>query len=112
MDAEAKKIKDFSIWNSVVNDKIIQFEELEKKYDSRGHQIEILTDENGLLKDQNNILHSKMDTLNEELCEKQNRIDQLQKDNYDLKKHIENMENSTSWKITKPIRRIFDSIRK
>ena len=110
--SENVKKNDLSIWDSVVNDKIIQYEELEKRYNNKELQIENLTNENGKLSDQNSILLSKIDTLNDEMCEKQKKLEQLEKDNKDLKSYIENMENSTSWKITKPIRKILDVVRK
>ena len=81
MKEEVKKIQNFSIWDSVVNDRIIQYEELEKRYNNKERQIENLTNENGTLSDQNGILLSKIDTLNDEMCEKQKKLEQLEKDN-------------------------------
>ena len=112
MIEETKKLKEFSIWNSVVNDRIIQFEELEKKYNTKALQNQNLVDENGMLRESNSILLSKVDALVAKLDEKQDNINSLQKENKELKKYIENMENSTSWKITKPIRKIIDGIKK
>ena len=112
MSEEAKKINDFSIWNSVVNDRIIQYEELEKKYNVRAQQIEALTDEKGIIMDQNMALLARIDTLVEELSKKQNEISQLKDKNNNLKKYIENMENSTSWKVTKPIRKVMDKVKR
>lgn len=112
MSEEAKKINYFSIWNSVVNDRIIQYEELEKKYNVRAQQIEELTDEKGIIMDQNMALLARIDTLVEELSKKQNEISQLKDKNNNLKKYIENMENSTSWKVTKPIRKVMDKVKR
>lgn len=112
MSAEEKKVKDFSIWDSVVYDKIIQFEELEEKYNSRELQIGRLIDENGKIKDENAILRSKMDMLVSEIAEKQDELTKKQNEVDILMKHIKDMENSTSWKITKPIRKCFDKIRR
>lgn len=109
---ENVKRNDLSIWDSVVNDRIIQYEELEKRYNNKERQIENLTNENGTLSDQNGILLSKIDTLNDEMCKKQKKLEQLEKDNKDLRSYIENMESSTSWKITKPIRKILDVVRR
>lgn len=112
MSEEAKKINYFSIWNSVVNDRIIQYEELEKKYNVRALQIEELTDEKGIIMDQNKALLARIDTLVEELSKKQNEISQLEDENNNLKKYIENMENSTSWKVTKPVRKVMDKVKR
>lgn len=112
MKEEVKKIQNFSIWDSVVNDKIIQLEEFEKKYNDRVIQIEALTDENGKIKDDNAILISKIDKLMLEFSKKQNELTEKQNENEILIKQIENMENSTSWKITKPIRIFFDKFRR
>ncbi len=112
MSVEAKKIKEFSIWNSVVNDRIIQFEELEKKYNTKDLQNQNLVDENGTLRERNSILLSKVDILVSKLDEKQNELTEKQNENEILIKQIQNMENSTSWKITKPIRIFFDKFRR
>lgn len=112
MSTEAKKIRNFSIWDSVVNDKILQFEELEKKYNAKALQNQNLVDENGTLRENNSILFSKMDILVAKLDEKQDEINSLQKENKELKKYIENMENSTSWRVTKPIRKVMDKVKR
>lgn len=108
MSEEAKKINDFSIWNSIVNDRIIQFEELERKYNSRGLQIQQLVDEKGAISEQISVLSSQIDVLKSELNKKEDLINKLENENKNLKVYISNMENSTSWKITRPIREVLD----
>lgn len=111
MSEEVNKLKDFSIWESVVNDKIIQYEELEKKYNARTRQLEEVNDDKGIVMEQNKALLSKMNKLGAELSKKQNEISQLKAENSNLKKYIENMENSTSWRVTKPIRKVMDKVK-
>ncbi len=50
--------------------------------------------------------------LNEELLKKKNYIYNLKNQNNDLRNEIKNIENSSSWKITKPLRTIKKIIRK
>lgn len=100
------KRTDFSVWNSIVNDRIKQFEELDTKYRIRGKQIE-----EKLKEDIDDIL-VKYESVKKELDIKGIQIQKLEREKEELKQYIINMENSSSWKMTRPIRWVFDTIRK
>ena len=112
MNNVAKKISDLSIWNSVVNDKIIQLEELEKKYWSRGRKMETLAEENEILKADKEEITAQLTSVKAELNGKDAQIRILNREVRNLKQWIENMENSTCWKVTKPIRVLMGKIRR
>lgn len=107
-----QKNNPFSIWDSVVNEKIQQIEELEKKYRKRGLQISALEQEIGTLRDNAENLDQQKNKYEQQLAELQSRTMELEKENRFLESQIEGMEHSTSWKITKPVRKIMDMLRK
>ena len=111
MGEGTEKITNFSIWDSVVNDRIVQFEDLDKKYRSRGKQIEIMLETNEKLKDDMDDIFAKYDFMKRELEAKDVQIQKLKKEKEELKQSIINMENSSSWKITRPLRMVFDRIK-
>ena len=112
MSNVAKKITDFSIWDSVVNDKIIQLEDLGEKYRDRGRKIEALSEENEVLKAGREEAFARIGSMKEELKEKDDQIRSLVQEVRNLKQWIENMENSTCWKVTKPIRILMGKIKR
>ncbi len=111
MNSTAEKRMDFSIWDSVVNDRIIQFEDLEKKYRDRCRKTEALVEENEKLKERMEEASAKADSVCSELNEQNARIRAMDQEIADLKQWIANMENSFSWRITKPIRILLDKIK-
>lgn len=112
MGENTEKIKNFSIWDSVVNDRIIKFEDLDNKYRSRGKQIEEMLEANEKLKEDMDDVLAKYESMKMELDIKDMQILKLQKEKEELKQYIMNMENSSSWKITRPIRLVLDKIRR
>lgn len=108
---EKREQTNFSIWDSVVNDRIIQYEKLEGKYRNRGQKIEELMVENETLKEQMAAMNAKIDTVLNERLVMEKEINELKQENKNLRQWINNMENSTSWKVTKPIRSILDRIK-
>ena len=112
MDKTAREEKiELSIWDSVVNDRIIQYEKLEGKYRKRGKKIEELTVANEKMKEQMAAINAKTDTILNERLVMEKEINELKQENKNLRQWINNMESSTSWKVTKPIRSILDSIK-
>lgn len=112
MNNAANKRIDFSIWDSVVNDRIIQFEDLDKKYRIRGKQIEEMLETNEKLKEDMDDISAKYESIKMELGIKDIQIQKLKKEKEELEQYIINMKNSSSWKMTRPIRWVFDTIRK
>ena len=112
MSNVAKKITDFSIWDSVVNDKIIQLEDLGEKYRDRGRKIEALSEENEILKAGREEVFARIGSMKEELKEKDDQIRLLDLEVRNLRQWIENMENSTCWKVTKPIRILMGKVKR
>ena len=111
MNSKAEKKADFSIWNSVVNDRIVQFEDLERKYRDRCSKNEALAEENENMKEQMERVAVKADAVYMELNEKKAQIQALNQEITDLKQWIFNMENSFCWRITKPIRVLLNGIK-
>lgn len=111
MSNTAKQIADFSIWDSVVNDRIVQFEDLERKYRDRCKTVETLVEENEKLKAGIDEASEKVNFVCGELNEKEARIQVLAQEVVDLKQWIANMEDSVCWKITKPIRMLLDKVK-
>ena len=112
MGSVAKKKTDYSIWDSVVNDKIIQMEELDRKYRCRGREVEKLKEENEILKADREEISMQLAAMQDKLAEKEAQIRRLDQETANLRQWIDNMENSTCWKMTKPIRVLTDRIRK
>lgn len=108
MSGVTEKRADFSIWDSVVNDRIVQFEDLDQKYRNRGKKIEALAEENEILRTKMEEVSAKFNSVSDELNEKDAQIKELSQEVSDLKQWIVNMENSTCWKLTMPLRRIID----
>lgn len=111
MSNVAEKITDFSIWDSVVNDRIVQFENLEEKYKRRGHQIDDLIVENEKLKEKMASIITEYNTAKNEKENDKIQIEKLICEIKELRQTISNMENSTCWKLTMPLRRISDKWR-
>lgn len=107
----ANEKSNFSIWDSVVNDKIIQYEKLERKYQQRNLRLNELTDENGILKEKLEKLEQQILVLDQEKASDKQLIADLKNESQILKQWVSNMENSTSWKITKPVRMILDKVK-
>ena len=112
MSSAAKKITDFSIWDSVVNDRIIQLEDLEEKYRSRGRKMEALAEENEILKAESREISERLTSMRGEMDKKDAQIRSLDQEVRNLRQWIENMENSTCWKVTKPIRILMGKIKR
>lgn len=111
MGNTTKKITDFSIWDSVVNDRIIQFEALDEKYRNKCREMEILAEEHGRLKEKLEQVSAQYHVICNELDEKDVQIKELDQKNADLEQWIARMENSSSWKITRPIRLLMDRVK-
>lgn len=110
MSGVTEKRADFSIWDSVVNDRIVQFEDLDQKYRNRGKKIEALAEENEILREKMEEVSAKFNSISDELNEKDARIKALCQEVADLKQWIVNMENSTCWKMTGPLRKVLGLI--
>jgi chromosome segregation ATPase len=105
------KSENFSIWDSVVADKITLIENLEKKCQDRGRIIEELETEVGILNEQMATQGKKSSELQAKNQEYEEQIQSLRKERDSLKAALANMENSTCWKMTKPVRVVLDRVR-
>ena len=110
-DRSQGKISNFSIWDSVVDEKIRALNELESKYRKRGLQIRDLEMELGTLREKWTLFENEKLELIGKVSELNDMNHVLEERNQMLVAHIANMENSTSWKLTKPIRKVLDMVR-
>lgn len=85
-------------------DKDITIQDLEKK-------IKKLQNKNATLLADNNLMRAQMRDFKRMTRGERERILELESENRNLKLWISNMENSTSWKMTKPVRKIVDKIK-
>lgn len=104
----AQRRREFSIWDSVVEDRILQFEELDQKYRSKCREVETLEEENEKLKEQIEEAYAKREAACRVSEEKDDQIQKLNRENADLRQWIAAMEHSTSWRMTKPVRNLID----
>lgn len=109
-DVNSKK-SNFSIWDSVVNEKILLIEELEEKSRKHRSKIEELEAENAILKEQLANLYKESDETKAKSAAYEEQVNALLLEKANLSKAIADMETSTCWKITSPIRVVLNKFR-